>query len=246
MKKLLVTVALFAFATLQGPAMLAAQSGPERDRIPKLRANFLDLAGRVFAPGDEVTIQWELSGPGVKFYQNHVWGECELFFSTDGGDNWIRITPQLSISRRDYTWVVPDIPTTNARMGLQVGIEGEGDFHHFSSKTFTILPAAPAGTVELAAPSPAPLAGGSTLEIEWSSTVRSLDRFEVRISSDRGAHFFTVGETVETRYAYAIPQDYEGFLTVQIVAHRHGAAPLRSAIDDRSTYRVESVAIGKR
>ena len=74
----------------------------------------------------------------------------------------------------------------------------------------------------------------------WSSTVSDLQKFEVLISSDRGAHLFSVGETQESRFSYAIPVEYEGFLTVQVVAHRHSGAPLRSALDERSTFRVQA------
>jgi hypothetical protein len=238
MKRLTLVVALIAFAGTQGSAILSAQS--DSGEVPELRATFPDIGGRVFEPGDEVTINWVLSGDGVRYYETHVWGECELLFSADGGRNWTRITPQLSISRRDYAWIVPDVPTRHAKVGLQVGIEGDGEFHQFASKSFTIRASGAKGAVRLAAPSPNPLRGGASLELEWTSTVANLKKFEVLVSSDRGAHLFSVGETTENRFSYPIPEEYEGFLTVQVVAHRHGDAPLRSALDDRSTFRVQA------
>lgn len=238
MKRLTFLVALIACAGAQAPAVLSAQLS--KTDVPELYAAFPGLAGRVFEAGQQVTIQWELSGPGVRHYESEVWGECELLFSANGGKTWTRITPQLSVSRRDHTWVVPDVPTRNAKIGLQVGIEGDGEFHHFASKPFTIRSTRPPGVVQLAAPSLDQLRGGSTLEIEWSSTVKNLKNFEVLVSSDRGAHLLSVGETTQNRFSYAIPDGYEGFLTVQIVAHRHGEAPLRSALDERSTFRVQA------
>ncbi len=125
-------------------------------------------------------------------------------------------------------------------MALQVGIEGDGEIHHFPSKRFTVRASGERGGVRLAGPSGNPLRGGAAVEIEWTSTVADLQKFEVLISSDRGAHLFSVGETFETRFSYAIPVEYEGFLTVQIVAHRHGGAAVRSPLDERSTFRVQA------
>jgi hypothetical protein len=241
-----IVVALIAIAGSQLSLPASAVAGTVGTDRNEVRAEFLDIAGRVFQPGDAVAIRWELSGPGVKYFQSHPWGECELFFSTDGGANWSRITPQLSVSRRDYDWIVPDVATRNARFGLQIGIEGDGEFHEFSSKKFIIREARGPGRVRLSPPSPGQLRGGSELELEWTSTVADLEKFEVLISSDRGAHLFSVGETTGNRFSYSIPEEYEGFLTVQVLAHRHGNSPVRSAIDDRSTFRVQAGTSAKR
>ena len=237
MKRLAGVVALAALAGLQLATSLSAEARSDRYRVSAL---FPDVAGRVFEPGEEAKIRWELKGPGVRYFESNPWGECELLFSADDGLSWTRVTPRLSVSRRDYDWVVPNVPTESARIGLQIGIEGDGEFHQFASEPFAIRASSDVGSVSLAATSGVALRGGSTFEIEWTSTVAGVERFEVLVSSDRGAHFFSVGETTQSRFSYVIPDEYEGSLLVQIVAHRHGSPPLRSALNERASFVVKA------
>ncbi len=237
MKLLVTAAAMLAFAAASTPVADAAQT--HREPPVKLMATFPDLGGRVFEPGEEVAVAWKLQGSALKFYETNPWGECELLLTVDDGATWSRITPQLSVTRRDFRWVVPDLPTASARIALQVGIEGDGDFHHFASESFAIAATGSAPAVLLTALPTREVAAGSTIELAWTSTVADIVRFEVLISSDRGAHFFRAGETQENRFAYRIPGDYEGSLTVQIVAHRQDSAPVRSTLDAGSTLRVQ-------
>ncbi len=86
MKRLAFAFALLAFVSLHESATLSAQTVSRN--TPKLQAAFPGLAGRVFEPGEAVTIRWELSGTGVRHYESHPWGECELLFSADDGETW--------------------------------------------------------------------------------------------------------------------------------------------------------------
>ena len=102
-------------------------------------AKFIGMGGMIFQPGQNVDIRWTLQGDGVKYFETHPWGECELYFSPDGGQTWTRITPQLSVTRRDYQWTVPNVVTRQGVIALQIGIEGDGDFYLFTSDPFMVL-----------------------------------------------------------------------------------------------------------
>src|SRR5205085_5893160 len=50
--------------------------------------------------------------------------EWEAFLSLDGGHYYaFRITPHLDVERRQFTWIVPNVDTTNARILVRAGDE---------------------------------------------------------------------------------------------------------------------------
>jgi len=50
--------------------------------------------------------------------------EWEVFLSLDGGAYYaFRITPHLDVARRQFTWVVPNVDTTRARILIRAGDE---------------------------------------------------------------------------------------------------------------------------
>ena len=104
-----------------------------------LTANFVGLGGMAFRPGQNVDISWILKGKEVSNLEANPWSECELFFSADGGKTWSRVTPQLSVTTRSYEWTIPDVLTGEGLIGLQIGIEGEGELYFFPSESFTVL-----------------------------------------------------------------------------------------------------------
>ena len=104
-----------------------------------VEAKFVGMGGMMFQPGQNVDIRWTLKGAGVKYLETHPWSECELYFSPDAGQTWTRITPQLSVTRRDYQWTVPNVATRQGVIALQIGIEGDGDFYFFASDPFMVL-----------------------------------------------------------------------------------------------------------
>jgi len=129
------------FASLLALTFAPLASGQNPDRDPPetgLSASFPGLGGKVFQAGRRIEINWSLKGKEVSNLEANPWGECELYFSPNGGNTWTRITPNLNVSRRSHEWTVPNIPTTEAVIALQVGIEGEGDFFFFQSEAFTI------------------------------------------------------------------------------------------------------------
>jgi len=105
-----------------------------------ITATFVGIGGMVFQPGQYLGVKWVLEGDGVKYLENNPWSECELFFSADGGRTWSTMSPHLGVSRRNFDWTVPNVPTQQGIIALQIGIEGEGEFHVFPSAPFTVLP----------------------------------------------------------------------------------------------------------
>lgn len=101
-------------------------------------ATFINLAGQTFAPNQIVNLKWTLQGDGVKALEDDPWSECELMFSPDGGNSWSRISPELSVHRRSFDWVVPNLSTKEAVIQLRIGTQGATDFYFFPSPTFFI------------------------------------------------------------------------------------------------------------
>ena len=118
----------------KGRSLKTAPSDPG-----SITATFVNIGGMVFQPGQSLGIKWILEGDGVRYFESNPWGECELFFSADGGGTWSRISPHLGVSRRSFDWTVPNIATQGGIIALQIGIEGEGEFHVFRSAPFTVL-----------------------------------------------------------------------------------------------------------
>lgn len=118
-----------------------ALAKPAKSEIPAagtISATFVGIGGMVFRPGQTIEVKWILQGEGVKYFETNHWGECELFFSSDNGANWTRITPHMSVTTRSFQWTIPNVLTQQALFALQIGIEGEGDFFMFPSQPFTI------------------------------------------------------------------------------------------------------------
>jgi len=121
---------LAAFAGDKSPETNSAAAG-------SITAEFTGIGGMVFQRGQPIEIRWILTGDGVRAFESNRWSECELFFSTNG-KAWTRITPALSVTRRSYDWTIPNVITEEAVFGLQIGIEGEGEFYFFQSEPFKI------------------------------------------------------------------------------------------------------------
>lgn len=237
MKKLAVIVVLFVFALLAYSAPAQAQEKIGRPEPGPVTANFIGIGGMVFQPGQNVEVNWILQGDGVKYFESNTWGECELMFSADGGRTWTRVTPQMSVTRRKYDWTVPNVSTKEAVIGLRIGIEGEGEFYLFPSEPFSVLTGRLAPSVDMVAVK----AEGNTIEMKWKSNVRDVVDYEVLVSSDRGAHFFSVGKTQSRYFSFVVPDDYDGALTFQIVARRPDGAKVKSLLIEDSTINIRNL-----
>ena len=71
---------------------------------------------------------------------------------------------------------------------------------------------------------------GNTVTLHWTSTVSDAVSYDVLVSSDRGAHFFSAGQTRGSDFSYAVPANYQGGLTFQVLANRLAGSSLKSAL----------------
>lgn len=218
----------------------AADKNPGGINKSSVTAEFPGMNGIVLRPGQTTQLNWTLGGAGLPYFENSIWGECELFFSADAGTTWSRISPQLSVSRKNFDWVVSTTVTKQALIAIQIGIEGQADYHFFRSPQFAILPDKVASAmVEVSTVDRS--ATGSNVTARWTSNVEDAVSYEVLVSSDRGAHFFTVGETRGTEFSYAVPANYQGGLSFQIVAHRPDGSSVKSALTAESIIKIDNV-----
>lgn len=87
--------------------------------------------GETFIEGQVVTIQWHI----VAFHVTLNW---DLFFSADGGDNWMPIQLDIPLDSLSYTWHVPAILTSQGRVRI-IQDNTTQDYLDISMD-FTILP----------------------------------------------------------------------------------------------------------
>ncbi len=73
-------------------------------------------AGHIVRAGEWAEVEWTPLPPSVE--------EFELLLSLDDGARFtVRLTPQLDPAIGGYRWLVPNFPTTRARIQLRVGID---------------------------------------------------------------------------------------------------------------------------
>lgn len=109
-------VPLLLLAFLALPTFAAgAALGEQMEQMARLVS---PVEGDELTAGSAVTIEWE----ELDLPEHTV--EWEAFLSLDGGRTWpLRVTPHLDISIRRFTFRVPDLPTSEARIMLRFGDE---------------------------------------------------------------------------------------------------------------------------
>jgi len=219
-----------AFAPQLFIASIAAapqHDGSSRRYVAKLIS---PKAGDVLFPGQQVAIRWEATLPTVEL----AWCEVEIYLSLDGGrSNAVRLTPQLDPRIGYFNWTVPNLPTTAAVLDIHFGCE-----EHFpespsvqAQSVFAIIPSTgilpeiKLNPVSDARPSP-----GSTVQISWNSSVKNVAYFELQISYDGGAHFYSVTETSELQFDWNVPDDFIGQATFRVVAQTDEGGHVASVI----------------
>jgi Bacterial Ig domain len=147
----------------------------------------------------------------------------DLYYSTDGGDNFTTIATGLANSGT-YAWAVPNTPTPTAVVRVVAyDLAGNSGFD-VSNATFTIAaPDTSAPTVTVTSPNGGESwAAGSVHNITWTATddvgVTSVDLF---YSTDGGNNFTTIATGLANTgsYAWTVPNapTINGF--VKVVAH---------------------------
>lgn len=132
-------------------------------------------AGRL--PGESIKISWDPQGDSASTFA--------LDYTTDNGANWTSIATGLSASRRVYTWTIPSVPTSQARVRVTKELTGA----YNSSDTFTILGQP---TVSLAS-----IQCESYISLTWTSVSGATD-YEVMML--KGDSMSTVATTSSTNY----------------------------------------------
>jgi hypothetical protein len=86
-------------------------------------------AGTVLRGGSFATIEWSAAALPANAE------EWEAFLSLDGGGYYaFRITPHLDIARRQFTWLVPNVDTKNARILIRTGDERRETLHELPAR----------------------------------------------------------------------------------------------------------------
>jgi hypothetical protein len=194
--------------------------------------------GQILKGGSVVTISWELSVD--KAISDSPWSEMELFLADDNG-LFTRITPQLGIMAKSFEWTVPRLNTRSARIVLQFGIEGEGDFYLLRQiGSFKIVTKSGGPSILLNSLSHGPRAG-EDMQISWTSEMIDRSRgFDVMISYDRGAHFFKAGTTTESVFTLPVEDDFAGAITIKINGVGTDGSKVSTLLTPEATFRVKS------
>jgi hypothetical protein len=194
-------------------------------------------AGSVLRAGDQIEVQWVVNlNPAII---ENPFGEAELLLETNE-TGVIRVTPQLSPMTRKFTWTVPAINTTSARLILQAGIEGEGDLGRFFQKGTFSIDASSARAITLAA-TKGSVEPGEDILLSWIPVnVGDGVNYDVMVSYNRGAHFFKAGTTTDTHFALPVDRDFEGAITVKIVGRGLDGTTVSSLLTRDATVKVRS------
>jgi len=192
-------------------------------------------SGDVLRGGQQVQITWDLTLD--KSITSDPFAEMEFFLQTNEGVR-MRITPQMSVTARTFTWTVPNINTKTAKLVLQAGTEGGGDRYTFAqSGTFYIVTLRGSNSIFLNAMQEE-VKPGEDVEISWTSNLDGYTSYDVMVSYDRGAHFHKARTTTETRFALPVDDDFARSITVQIVSRRADGSKVKSLLTKDATLRV--------
>ncbi|MEP6647804.1 MAG: hypothetical protein ABJC12_12015, partial [Saprospiraceae bacterium] len=82
------------------------------------------VGGETFIVGQEVIINWHIA-------ISHPQLNWDLYFSSDGGNNWEPLQLDMPVSQLSYTWIVPNLLTTLGRIRIFQDNQGQ-DYLDFS------------------------------------------------------------------------------------------------------------------
>jgi photosystem II stability/assembly factor-like uncharacterized protein len=108
------------------PSSLSCGSAPS----PEIQVIYPN-GGETLTVGSEVEVAWNYTGSIT--YLN-------LYYSTDGGDNWIFVDDGVLASNYSYIWTVPNTPSSECLFKIEDN--GNTSIYDESNSLFTIQPAA--------------------------------------------------------------------------------------------------------
>jgi len=127
-----------------------------------------------------------------------------IFYSTNGGTTWLRHGRATQIN--SYTWTVPNIPTTNARVQVRMFVFGDTTLGN--SARYEIYDANKPSPITITCPdSTAEWRIGNTYEITWTGgTMSGMDSTVLFYSTNNGLTWSRIGATTRAgRYSWTVP-----------------------------------------
>ncbi len=172
---------------------------PDETEPPAVRV-ISPNGGERIAAESTFTIRWESTDNVAVAY-------CDVLLSTDGGATFDAIALRLRGNPQSYEWAVPDIETTQARVGVRCQDYAGNQTQDASDFNFTIYRVVP--TVRVIAPNGGEIIlGGSSYTIRWESA-NGVATQDVLLSLDGGATFPIViasGLAAEVQsYTWSVP-----------------------------------------
>jgi hypothetical protein len=146
----LLTLTGLAATVLAVPAAASTRVEPGAEPIELVAPR----SGDTLAAGATAEVSW---APLARYAALRGIEEWEAFLSVDGGKTYpLRITPHLDADLRRFSWQVPPVPTTDARLLLRLGDEHRETVvvlpQRFSIVLSPLTAAAPAALLEVPAP----------------------------------------------------------------------------------------------
>ena len=93
------------------------------------------LGGEIYEPGNVISIEWQE-------IQSHETLNWDILFSHDGGNTWDTINSNIPINTIQYSWVLPDTPTTKGQIKIvqdNVGMDYEDISQNFVISSITAI-----------------------------------------------------------------------------------------------------------
>ena len=161
--------------------------------------------GESWTVGNSYDITWTADTASV----THVTTE----YSTDNGAHWTLI--DTTANHGAYTWTIPDTPSDSCRVRISDRVDG--DPSDISDSMFSIRVPEPVLRVTSPNGGEAWIIGNS-YDITWTADTASVTRVTIEYSTDNGAHWTTVIDSIasDSFYTWTIPDAPSGSCRVRI------------------------------
>ncbi|MBX7221183.1 MAG: hypothetical protein K1Y36_14640 [Blastocatellia bacterium] len=232
-----------AYAQKVGNGGEGAGSGSTGQPSPVRITMLTPAAGSVFTAGQTVNVTWTVDLSDKN--RSTLWDEQEIRLIVDGKS--YRLTRELGGDVRSYNVVLPNVSTNKAYFDISYGSQGNPDLifeapNVQKDKPFTIQSRPTRDLVQEVTLEPIGTKvahTGDVINLKWSSTVANLDVFEVLVSYDRGAHYFSVATTADNSYNWVVPGKQKGTVTFKIVARSLDGSEIESLTEGTPHLRIK-------